>query len=175
MTIEHFLTFYSDTYMRAYSDLVAYLADKPAQIVIEMENIAVHIARAVDPRCTERQREDNLDKAYNHLVRATIDCLKILWTEMAKDISAMRSKNSVMKGLSVDADTFMCMYLRFKELARQARDLEMSHVGTDPTRCIDAYAEVVSLAWDIVRLPDEEKIRQVICDLFPDDQIPPPA
>lgn len=176
MTLDDFMKFYNDFYMPAYSDLVGYLGDKPAQVIVEVENIAVHLIRVIDPKCSGKQQEENLQKAYNHLVRVTIDCLKILWVELGKDIGKMHTTASLIKkGLLVDEDVFLAAHLAFKDLSCKARRLEMDNVGTDPLKCLDLYGELVNLGWSIVRLRDDEKMKKVLLDLFPEDEIPSPV
>ena len=174
MTLEDFIDFYKSTYMPAYADMVGYLADKPAQVMIEIENLSVHLIRAVDPTCPPDKRAENLQKAYNHLERVTIDCLKILWIELGKDIGKMHMTGGLIKrGLRVSEDVFLTAHLSFKDLSCQARNIEMNNIGTDPKKCIALYSELTNLGWDIVRMRDDEKMKTVLSGMFPAEQMPP--
>jgi hypothetical protein len=80
MTINEYSDFYHNFFKPAYADLVAIIADKPQQIIFEIENSFSHIMvyHSTDSDVAQNVKDENLVKAHNHLVRATMDCYKLL-------------------------------------------------------------------------------------------------
>lgn len=156
MSLANFLCFHKEAYLPIYSDLVGYLGDKPRQVLVEIENIFTHFVRYSDQREEDGAREENLKRAYNHLVRVTIDCYKILWVEIKNDMVELR--NIALEGGMSQADFFVKKQ-EFKEKTMQARALEMESVGIHPQDCIAAYEEVINLGWDILKNFKDELIQ----------------
>lgn len=176
VTVKDFVSFYYDVYVPAYSEMVGYLGDKPAQVLIEMENLSVHLINFIDPAKTRKQQKNNLEKAYNHLLRVTIDCYKLLWVEMVAHIRTIQNTPSLMADLAISEVDFNRAVFIFKEESRRARTIEMMHVGTDPARCLDAYSSAIYLAWELVNLCEPAKTAILAAKDLPSDitgQMPP--
>lgn len=157
-----FLKFYYDLFLPAYSDLVAYLADKPQQVLVEFENIATHIIQYVDSPKTADGKE-NLNKAYNHLIRITIDCSKILWAEMDKRLEKVMNNIYLRSfALNMSQSNFYQKYAEFKETARKARIEEIKYIGKDPMRCVNEYAKANEIGWSILKNIDPEKEKSLL-------------
>ena len=75
--IDELFEFYREECVPAYSDVVGYLAERPEQFLIEIENSFSHIAQYFNPEMDEEDRASNLLKAKDHLVRVTLDCYKL--------------------------------------------------------------------------------------------------
>jgi hypothetical protein len=146
VTLEELLLFYNDKYVPAYSEMVGYTGDKPAQVLVEFENMAVHLIKFLD-----KGQPDNLEKAYNHLVRVTIDCYKILWIEIKEDIASILKNPRLIESLSVTGVEFYPMVALFKEQGTIARKSEVQNTGTKPTTCLEEYAKAIYLGWDIIK------------------------
>ena len=86
--------------------MVGYIGDKPHQIVIELENSFAHISQYFNPELDIQDKDKNLAKAYDHLVRATLDCYKLLWVTLHEQLKAIEEDESIRKlGLNISAVT----------------------------------------------------------------------
>lgn len=82
MDVEELFKFYRESFVPAYSDLITvFLGEKPGQIVVEIENTLSHISQFHNPAISQEEKESNIQKAYNHLLRGTLDCYKLICTK----------------------------------------------------------------------------------------------
>jgi len=159
MTQDQFINFYNSDFLPVYADTVAYLADKPAQIIIEIENTFSHIAQYLNNNNSDEVKNANIEKAYNHLLRATIDCYKILWVTMNNDIEVfMGNSNNRKFTVNLSENDAMNLWIKFKEKAQDARRKELSGVGITPLNTITAYKETVEIGWELLKNCDREKL-----------------
>jgi len=75
-TIEGVYDFLIDRFQPIYADLVVSLGKKPTQVVFQLEAAFVHLGTA---HKYPEKSQDNINRAYTHLQRATLDAAKILW------------------------------------------------------------------------------------------------
>lgn len=151
MSIHEFNRFYREAYLPIYSDLVGYIGDKPRQVLIEIENLLTHLVRYLDESVDESQRASNLKQAYNHLIRVTIDCHKILWVVMKDDLLEMEDIATGLAEEGISPAEFYFIKQEFKRLSVAARNKEMELVGKNPQDCLPAYEEVIYYAWQTFR------------------------
>jgi hypothetical protein len=164
------ILFYDNTYMPAYSELVAYLGDKPVQGLIEIENLTTHLIRYLDDTESTEIRDENLKKAYNHLVRVTLDCYKTLWLQVKTDLLEVEDIATAILSDGLNKGDFFILKQEFKELSKKARTTEMSLVGTAPENCLDAYSETIYFGWNIIAKYKKEIImRQPLHDTTGED------
>ena len=97
MNYNDFIKFYKEVFLPVYADVVIFLNDKPIQILVEIENIFSHLMIFFDKKNPRDERIDNLNKAYNHLLRVTLDSYKILWVEISKFIDSLVSDEEKRK------------------------------------------------------------------------------
>lgn len=126
MTSEQFYTIYREKFLIAYSDLVALTATKPTQILIEESNILSHIVQFNNSLLAGNIRQENLDKAYNHLIRATLDLHKLIWASLREELNSFiigdRRKRLCF---NISEELVVSKYKSFFEQARDARKNEM--------------------------------------------------
>lgn len=79
MTQEDIFVLYRERFIPIYSDFVSLTAIKPKQILIEQENILAHLSQAQNPNIDTRLQQANLEKAFNHMIRVTLDMHKLVW------------------------------------------------------------------------------------------------
>ena len=162
MDIEEVFEFYRTEFVPAYSDLVGYIGDKPQQMVIELENTFTHISQYFNPNLDIQDKDKNLTKAYDHLVRATLDCYKLLWVtmhEQLKDIEENEAKRKL--GLNISETEFRTKFQEIKKLAQEARRIEMISVGLAPIESLDKYKEVVKYSYELIGKIDGDKIQEI--------------
>lgn len=164
MTITDYSDFYHETFLPVYADLVAMIADKPQQIIFEIENSFSHLMvyHSTSSNVTTNTKDENLNKAFNHLVRATIDCYKILWTEISDFLDNIM-KNDVHRTFAFNEDEtyILSIWKNFKEKARNARQKEMSNIGIDYTETIFLYKEAIDEGMKLLDNFDFEKFKKV--------------
>lgn len=173
VTLEEFLSFHKDHYLPAYSELVAFLADKPIQVLIEIENLSAHLFNYLNSN--HANKEENLEKAYNHLVRVTIDCYKLLWMSLDKEMSRLLESPNWASYLLVPEELFLQARLVYKRSAIAARSLEMRSIGADPTECYKLYAQVIYFGFDMLKQIDLSNLSASMGEIPPDDYRSPHA
>ncbi len=82
--IGHLFDFYRERFIPAYADLVGYVGGKPLQVSNELDNVLSHLAQCYNPNFDDAKKNENVDKALNHLTRVTLDCYKLLWVDINK-------------------------------------------------------------------------------------------
>jgi hypothetical protein len=149
---------YDRYYLPVYADLIAFLADKPKQVLVEFENIATHLIKFLQgPKHSIKL--ENIQKTHDHLVRITIDCSKLLWVEMDKKFEAIFNDKWIRKfGLNISEGDFCKNYELFKKKAREARKIELESIGENPIKCFNKYAEVIAIGWQTLESYDPVKV-----------------
>lgn len=170
--IKTLLRYYSDTFVVAYADLVALTADKPVQVLVEIENFNSHLVSALQGNHGDDVVSSNLKKALDHLKRGTLDCYKLLFAELDSRI------REFVKGLSVTDIEFglgtayfdtLSKWRNFSEEIRQARRSEMSNTGAPSLdKSIDQYKKAVEGGFGLyeVLAKSQPKIAEVRRRLF---------
>jgi len=162
MDTEEVFEFYRTEFVPAYSDLVGYISDKPRQIVIELENTFAHISQYFNPELDIQDKDKNLAKAYDHLVRATLDCYKLLWVTLHEQLKAIEEDESIRKlGLNISETEFRTKFQKNKKLAQEARRIEMTSVGLTPIAALDKYKEVVKGGYELIGTIDNDKLQEI--------------
>lgn len=162
MDIEDVFEFYRTEFVPAYSDLVGYIGDKPRQILIELENTFAHISQYFNPELNTQDKDKNLTKAYDHLVRVTLDCYKLLWVTLHEELEVIEKDKSTRKlGLNISETEFLTKFQKLRKLAQEARGMEMASVGLSPIASLDKYKEVVKDSYELIDTRDEDKIQEI--------------
>ena len=151
------VSLYKEWFKPAYADLVAYIAKKPENILTEIENTFSHLMIALDNSEDENLRKENIRKAYNHLARATLDCYKILWIEIEKDINNIYHSDVKRLALTISEIEFLKLKKQFKEAILKARKIEHQYIGKDPLKAVPYYIEAIEIGKQIVDSLDENK------------------
>ena len=162
MDTEEVFEFYRTEFVPAYSDLVGYIGDKPRQILIELENTFAHISQYFNPELNIQDKNKNLAKAYDHLIRATLDCYKLLWVTMHEQLEDIEKDESKRKlGLNISETEFRTKFQEIKKLAQEARRIEMTSVGLAPIAALNKYKEVVKDGYELIDTIDENKMQEI--------------
>lgn len=160
MNQKEFIDFYNNSFLPVYADTVAFIADKPAQIIIEIENTFSHITQYLNTANTLEIQTSNLEKAYNHLLRATIDCYKILWVAMSEEIEVFMGNNNSRKfSVNLSENEAMYLWMQFKTNAQEARRIELAGIGIQPEGAIEAYKKTIEIGWQLLKNCDREKLK----------------
>jgi len=164
--IDDLFKFYREECVPAYSDLVGYIADKPVQFLIEIENAFAHVAQFHNPETTPEEKATNISKANDHLMRVTLDSYKMLWTEMEHDISLIHKDDFKRKYcMNMSQGEFLTKYQNFKRTAQAARNLETQSIGIDPLKALDGYKEAIEIGRELIDAIDPEKVENSKSDL----------
>ncbi len=159
MNFNDFVRFYKEVFLPVYADVIIFLNDKPIQILVEIENIFAHLMVFFDEKNSEDERIDNLKKAYNHLLRVTLDSYKILWVEISKFVDSLVSNEEKRKFvLNLEEDKVLKLWKEFKELSKNARKLELSNIGKNNIQqVIEKYGDAIEIGKKIIDSYDENK------------------
>lgn len=159
--LEDLFHFYRDDFLRAYADVVAYLADKPKQVLLEIENAFSHTTQAFNPKLYGDQKLENIRKAKNHLARATLDSYKLTWVEMDSRIKKLNNNENMRRYcVNMPEHEFLKKYSEFKDALRAARLEELKQVGVDPLASLEKYEKALQLGKEVEMYIDDSKIYQ---------------
>lgn len=144
MTTSELVDFYKNYFLPIYADVVAMLADKPQQIIFEIENTFSHLMVALDTNNNQKIIDQNIQKAYGHLLRSTLDCYKILWTEMSSHFDKVINNENLRHYIFNNNDEkILSAWHEFRKKAQTARKHEMESVGKNQLNTITLYKAAI--------------------------------
>ncbi|WP_459869264.1 hypothetical protein [Endothiovibrio diazotrophicus] len=145
----------TDRFQPIYADLVVALGKKPTQLVFQLEAAFVHLATA---NKHPDQAQGNINKAYGHLQRATLDAAKILWHLYKTRLEHIAEDEQLRKFcINCSEKELMQHYRDAEALAREARRLEIQSVGINPENSLDAYYSAALKLRETLELIDPDK------------------
>lgn len=156
-TFKDLFNLYNDNFKPAYADLVGYIGDKPFDVLVELENALSHIFVVFDPDAPVEIKKENLEKAYNHILRTTLDCYKLLWVYLDEDIEKISKSEVGALALTISEEEFLHLRTQFKNKAMEARKKEMMEIGKDPLQAVSDYREVAEIGMKIMDSVDDNK------------------
>lgn len=133
ITLNEVIDCYDKLFIGAYADLVSLTADKPSQVLIEIENFNSHLIVYLRENSSHEEKQDNLKKAKGHLQRGALDCYKLLFVEMNNRI------RDFVRDLSVDDVAFslgdghnekLKKWHDFSQMIRESRKQELKNIGS---------------------------------------------
>lgn len=161
VSFDEFLDLYTGEFLPAYSDLVAYLADKPAGMLLDIEATFSHLMVYLTVRIDDADvAQENLDRAYNHMIRLILDCHKHLWVVVSEQVDQIYRDDLKRKfTINTPEHVFIENYHRFKKSAMEARRLETQQIGRDHLGAIGKYRETTKLGLEMLADFDLDKMR----------------
>ena len=158
VSFEEFLQLYHDEFLPAYSDLVGFIADKPSNMLLDIENTFSHLMVHFIAHDSPQISQENLDKSYNHLIRLTLDCHKLLWVAMNKIIDDLMGDEAKRKFVvTLPEDELIRRFRNYKSSAQNARATEIANIGINPILAIHEYQRATELAMSIIENIDDMK------------------
>lgn len=133
---------YRNTFMLIYGDLVVVSGKKPPEILEQLENCMAHFAVAKtspDPKIVQ----DNIDAVYRHIVRASLDAAKLLWTTLHKNALAFVEDEDIRRFCATTSEGAVHnQYTKAESASLDARRSEIANAGEDGERggtCVLMY------------------------------------
>ena len=163
--VDEFYEIYRTNFITVYADFVALTQTKPEQILIEESNMLSHVAQSHNPSLNKDIQDDNIKKAKNHLVRATLDLHKLVWAELRQRLDAFILDENRRLCFNASEKEVLADYDKFVEKGREARRYEMESIGVDPLNSISHYEEVNKIGYDLLGKIDkgkETRIRSIL-------------
>lgn len=159
MTIEEFFEDYRKYFIEAYAEVVGLELVKPEQILVEESNILSHLAQSTNKKLSKDDREKNLIKAEDHLVRVALDLQKLLWASLRNQLDNL-IVGSPLKLLSFNLPTEQVTnkYKDFIKGGVSTRKHEMENIGNDPLATVEKYKQVNNIAFELLDEVDITKI-----------------
>ena len=155
MTENDLYTYHEVTFKPIYADLVAVLGNKPERIAFELEAALSHIAVAH----TKRELfDENIQKAFDHLQRASLDAAKILWLsykERAEEI--IKDEYIRTFAANISEKELLNQFFEAEKKAKEARKHELENTGENPSASINLYYEAANLFCEVVSHIDIDK------------------
>ncbi len=161
MTLDKVLEFYCNSFVPIYADFVALSAIKPEQVLIEESNILSHLTQYLNNDISDDLQKENLSKAHNHLIRATLDLHKMVWAEIKYQLEPFIFDEKKRLAFSVSESDVYQRYTQFIELAREARRFEAQNIGNNPLETIKKYEAVNTIGYTLLNKIDEFKAARV--------------
>ena len=124
---------YKTHFIPIYDDLIILVENKADTISMQLENILSHILVCFDKSSDDKVIIDNIRKAKNHLIRATLDAYKICCHYIKLLLDSEAKFN--------DSKEYVKDYIEFLGKYRDARKTERDDVGINPIESIKKYKE----------------------------------
>jgi hypothetical protein len=161
MTEDDIFDLYRKKFIPIYADFVALTTIKPQQILIEQENILAHLSQHRNKDLGDEMREENLQKAYNHMVRVTLDMHKLVWAELRAKLEPFALDGKKRLAFNTPEHNVLNMFSDFMNHARDARHFEMKHVGNNPIGAIEKYGAANAAGNNLLAQLDDVKAATV--------------
>lgn len=161
MTEDDIFKLYRTSFIPIYSDFVSLTATKAQQILIEQENVLAHISQSQNRELSDGIRRGNLTKAYNHIVRMTLDVHKLVWAETKARLDKFVLNNKKRLAFNLSESEVFHLYAQFINGARDARKHEMEHVGHIPESSIAMYDDVNKIGNELLGKLDDIKAASI--------------
>jgi len=127
---------YREDFLPAYSDAIMHTGGKPENVIFEQENILSHIMQMFNLSLDRSTIDINMSSAKAHLIRATLDCQKILLIAILDDLAKIRMNPP-------DGD-FIAEYYNIMSAFRRARSKEQG--GYQKSDILAEYKSAVKLS-----------------------------
>lgn len=152
---DKFYAFYNNIFISVYADMIAILADKPSQVIIEQEYALAHLAWA---------RRDNdsehFKKALDHIRRAALDCYKISYVELKDKLSTYMKNKDIADIFNLDENIVISKLQSLDTLISDARKLEKT-IGTTHDNeyivVLEKYGKAVGIGYELLNALDVSK------------------
>jgi len=147
MDISYFFDLYRDKFFPVYGNFVALSLKKPLQVLIEESNALSHLSQVFNSKLGKVKQKENLTKAEDHLVRAILDTQKLTWVELAKNLKMLIDDEKKRLSFNLPEHEVINQYNDFLLKGREARNIELAHLGNDPLIAITSYDELIAIGY----------------------------
>lgn len=154
---------YENVFKFVYADLVAVTGDKPREVLFELEACFAHLAVA---KTSSDENDDcfkkNIDRAYNHIIRASLDTVKLLWLALKQEAAKFfNDKDVVSFAGNVSKLELLTLYKNAEEAAKSARTHEVNNVGKFPEKSVDEWYFAVQELNKFIGAIDPNKVSDI--------------
>lgn len=148
----------NETFQKIYADVVIITGDKPKQLVFQLEAAFIHLGTA---KRVQEKYQENVDAAYRHLQRATLDAAKILWLEVSRQLeSIVRDEDLRFYCYQGPDNALLTGFLSAKDAAMKARRSEVENVGISPEVSVELYYGAAKQLLELQSNIDYDKVRK---------------
>lgn len=153
--------FYNETFKYLYADLVAIIGEKSEQVSFELQSCLSHLVVAKTTTCSETALK-NYDKAHGHLVRASLDCAKLIWIELRQRARNFSGDADLMRlGHNSSMDNCYALLKESEDFAKKARRAEVENTGVNPESTIILWYQSIEALNKFLALFVESKVNTV--------------
>lgn len=153
--------FFNEKFKPIFADLIALLGEKPETILFEIEACFSHLAVAKttsDVAISTR----NFDKAYGHLVRASLDATKIIWYQYHEQSKVLAADTSIMNlGCNKNLTEIHRLYRECQALAKKARTNEVKLTGRNSETTLEEWYAAITKLEEFLDSFDQAKVTQI--------------
>jgi len=162
VTESQFFKVYRNKFTPIYAEVIVLLGYKPQQVLNEQANILSHFAQYQNPALSPSIRDENLNKAFNHLLRVTLDLHKMAVLEVDHRLARIFAGNPDAKySFKLKRSEVMKEYKNFLDHCTEARYKEESLVGVSPLRTMICYNRAYNVGMDLYESFDEEIFNKI--------------
>lgn len=159
MDVKSMYQFYREYFIPAYADLTVFTLAKYEEVMNGIHDAFFHVMQSFNDGADVSVQKDNINKAHNHMIRATLDCYKIMWVELKKQIDEVYSDSAKRAFcFSISLQDVMICYDKFQEMSRDARRIEMENVGIKQLASLDGWRGAISKGMELFDAIDWDKI-----------------
>ncbi len=156
VTVDNYNSLFRDSFLVAFADCVAYFKDFDIGVASELEGAFMHLNVYLFDR-DQKTRDANLRKAYYHVVRATLDCRKLIWIDINLKLKKYCNDKYIRERCTkIPEYEFLSRCNLFFNKSDEVRLKELKNLGRDPDLTISDYSELVEMGIDLLNTIDTE-------------------
>ncbi len=159
-TEEDVFRVYQETFKGIYADLVVTAEKKPAGILEQLEHCFSHFAVA-KTSADHTVIQENINRAYGHIVRASLDAAKLLWSELRERAEKFVTDEEIRRFcINTSVGVVYSKLQNAERLSLRARRSEIENIGIDPELSIAEWCEATLAYQELYDLIDLDRVKQ---------------
>ncbi len=162
MEINELYSLYEEHFVPAYADLTIFTLKKYEEVMNGIHDAFFHVMQSFNDKTDPEVQNGNVKKAYDHILRSTLDCYKIMWVELKTKLDAVYldpEKRTYCFCLPVDE--VISQYDVFQERSKEARKIEIENVGVSQLASLESWKGAISKGLELYEGIDWVKIESL--------------
>jgi hypothetical protein len=150
---------YNEKFMPIYGDLIIVSGKKPPEILEQLESCMAHFAVAKTKTEDFELVQDNISAAYCHILRASLDTVKLLWTTLRENALKFVTDEKIRRFCTNASEgSVHAQYQKAQSISIMARRNEIDNVGINPEASIKQWYDAALEYKQLYELIDMDKV-----------------
>jgi len=162
MEIKELYDFYENYFVPAYADLTIFTSKKYEEIMNGIHDAFFHVMQSFNDKTEPSVQNGNIKKAYDHMLRSTLDCYKIMWVELKSKLDEIYFDHEQRTYcFSLPVNEVDARYTEFLKLSIKARRAEIENVGISQIASLESWRAAVSKGIELYEKIDNTKMESL--------------